>query len=192
MNTYCVILNAVYYVFYLMAVHLDNMIARAIYFPFYVFIKYCLPSHINGKYLKRLHEANDLGYKLFRNPKNGLCINWANVFFGLFYCGYAFIFIGSISGTLVRFFGEFHGIVVYLIPIIPIAIWWYPAQRAVFYKDRYLKYFKQFEKKEKHWLRKWMLITLAFCLGSILTGVLGIYLFFAIAIGRFDLWNLMH
>lgn len=81
MNTYCVILNAVYYVFYLIAVHLDNMIARAIYFPFYVFIKYCLPSHINGKYLKRLHETNDLGYKLFRNPQNGLCINWANVFF---------------------------------------------------------------------------------------------------------------
>lgn len=192
MDKYRNILNTIYYMYYIIGIVFDNLVGKVIFVPFYYLIKICLPNKINGKYLKRLQMANDMGNELSKNPKNGFSINFANTFFGLTYCGYAFIFTGSIAGTLVRFFGVFDSIFCWLIPIVPIAAWWYPAQRAVFHKDRYLKYFKQFEKEDKHWRRKWMLITLAFLGGSILTEVLGMYLFFVIAIGRFDLWNLMH
>lgn len=129
-------------------------------FKFFIVIDLCLNNvfyHIftmlsftkkhKGEYLSRMAKFNRYNIaKAYDYEGKNIC--YANTFFGAFYCGYSYFFIGSIFGTLVRLFGEFHGIVVYLIPIIPIAVWWYPAQRAVFYKDRYLKYFKQFEKKD--------------------------------------------
>jgi len=68
---------------------------------------------------------------------------------------------------------------------------WFPYKKMVLEGYRYLKYFKKFEKEDKQWHRKWALITVAFCFCSLLSAAFGIYLCFACAIGRFDLWNLM-
>ena len=48
-------------------------------------------------------------------------------------------------------FGGVNLIVAMTIIALPIGLCYIPAYRAVFSKDRYLKYFKQFEKEDEQW-----------------------------------------
>ena len=41
-----------------------------------------------------------------------------------------------------------------------------PVYKAVFSNNRYLEYFKEFEKENRAWHRKWARITTAFCIGE--------------------------
>ena len=66
-------------------------------------------------------------------------------------------------------------LVVLIILAFPIAICYIPAYKAVFSKDKYLKYFKQFEKKDASWHKKWKWITIAFCVGSVVSTIGGIF-----------------
>ncbi len=65
------------------------------------------------------------------------------------------------------------------IPVIPCDI---KTHKMVFTNDRYLKYFKKFEKKDEAWHKKWKRRTLLFSIGSIIAFVLGIAAAFAIYI----------
>ncbi len=53
--------------------------------------------------------------------------------------------------------------------------------KAVFSNDKYLEYFKQFEKKDEHWHKIWKWRTKAFIFGSITSFFLGIIMAFVIA-----------
>lgn len=57
--------------------------------------------------------------------------------------------------------------------IVPCIICYIPAYRAVFAKDNYLKYFRQFTKNSKQWHHRWKRVTIAFCIGAIVTMVAG-------------------
>ena len=74
---------------------------------------------------------------------------------------------------------RFKHIRLFLLFGIPIGLSYIPAYRAVFTKDRYLTYFRDFATKGTVWHRKWKWITIAFCVGSIvmtLMGVIGMYI----------------
>ena len=185
------ILNIIHYILYLFFIKFDILFAVPIYYSFYVLLKYCLPKKINVKYIDRLNEANETGSKIFRDPKDGSCIGWANTFFGMLYCNFFMIPIGILVGLITKLFGMPHPVIYMGVVIMVIAFGWRTPRKAVFDNDRYLKYFKKFEKESKQWHRKWALITVAFCFCSLLSAAFGIYLCFACAIGRFDLWNLM-
>ncbi len=189
-DRYSYVLNAILYIVYLGNVKFDNFIGAIVYFPFYLF-KFCLPKRISHIYIKRISKGNEEYSKLIKNPKNGSCMDCSESIFGLLYANYTFIPLGLIIGLLVKQYGVLHPIIYMPIIIIMIAITWQPVRRKVFKDYRYLKYFKKFEKEDKQWHRKWMWRTAAFCLGSLLSVAFGIYLCFACAIGRFDLWNLM-
>lgn len=189
-DRYSYILNAIFYMVYLGNVKIDNFICAIVYFPFYLF-KFCLPKRISDIYIKRISEANEEYSKIIKNPKRGSCINCSETIFGLLYANYTFIPLGLIIGLLVKQYGVLHPIIYMPIIIIMIAITWQPLRRKVFKDYCYLKFFKKFEKESKQWHRKWALITVAFCFCSLLSVAFGMYLFFACAIGRFDLWNIM-
>ena len=63
----------------------------------------------------------------------------------------------------------------WLLIALPIGLGYIPAYKAVFSNDRYLKYFKQFEKEDNLWLKKWKRIMMVFCVGSIVAIILGIF-----------------
>lgn len=56
------------------------------------------------------------------------------------------------------------------------------VNKKVFKKNRYLDYFKRFERKDEQWHRKWKLITLVFSVCALLSVALGFATFFAIMI----------
>lgn len=65
---------------------------------------------------------------------------------------------------------------------IPIEAAFIPLNRGVLKNERYLKYFKKFEKKDEQWHKKWKRITIVFCLGCIILVLLGGLLGLQIAI----------
>ena len=87
----------------------------------------------------------------------------------------SFVLLGIPDGI----FGGVNLIVATAIIALPIALGYIPAYRAVFSKDRYLNYFKQFEKEDEQWHKKWKMITWAFCIGALITMAIG---FFCMAI----------
>ena len=71
-----------------------------------------------------------------------------------------------------------------IVPAISVILGSIPTDKAVFSNDRYLEYFKKFEKEDEQWHRKWKRRTIAFCLGSIITAIISICLAFAIATSK--------
>ncbi|WP_289861582.1 hypothetical protein [uncultured Muribaculum sp.] len=72
--------------------------------------------------------------------------------------------------------------VILVIFAIPVGICYIPAYKAVFSNDKYLKYFKLFEKEDEHWHKKWKRRTIAFILGAIASLLLGIITAYTIVI----------
>lgn len=66
--------------------------------------------------------------------------------------------------------------------MIPIELAYIPAYKAVFSNDKYMKYFKKFEHEDEQWHRKWKRITIIFCLGGVVTIILGMFAAFRIGI----------
>ena len=60
----------------------------------------------------------------------------------------------------------------------PVALCYIPAYKAVFTRDRYLIYFKKFEREDNEWHKKWKYITILFLAGSIVMVLLGILAMF--------------
>lgn len=122
-------------------------------------------------------------YEDFKYGKKiGLSISVAHNMFGYFYLGYPLFISFVLGGISLREFGDLSSLAKLIILSIPIGLCYIPAYKAVFSNDRYLKYFKQFEKEDERWHKKWKWITIAFCLGSIIVTILGICFAFAIAI----------
>ena len=86
-----------------------------------------------------------------------------------------FFVISFISlGVLLRIFHDINQLVLILIFALPMTLAYIPAYRVVFRNDKYLKYFIRFEKKDALWHKKWRRRTIAFCIGGVLSFILGI------------------
>ena len=172
-------LNAVHYCIYIgekwSMKKVDNGVLRIMY---YLAVLFSFENFYNKKVDERKRDKALWNYMYGKN--GGVSIGLAHHWFGFFYSGYPCFFSWLLLGIASRMYGdEMKGMVVMLIIAFPIALGYIPAYRAVFSKDRYLKYFKQFEKENEQWHKKWKMITWAFCIGALITMAIG---FFCMAI----------
>ena len=65
---------------------------------------------------------------------------------------------------------------------LPVGLCYIPAYKAVLSNDRYLKYFKQFEKEDAKWHKKWKQITWGFCIGSVVFTIGGIFAMWGVSL----------
>lgn len=114
--------------------------------------------------------------------KNGLSISVAHHCFGFFFSCYPALLSFALLGTLYRFYGDANYMLMLIIVATPIGLCYIPAYKAVFAKDCYLLYFKQFEKENEQWHKKWKNITLFFCIGAVFAIFLGIGVMWSILI----------
>jgi len=158
-------LNAMHYCIWLMDIKFDNCVWRIMDRIFIPFAKLIFTKSFQKKIGdRRKRNQKELNLFLY-NRKNGYHIEWANYLFGYLYSGYPGFFSLALLGVAIKVFGNPNGFLM-----------------AVFSGDRYLKYFKQFEKEDEAWHKKWKRRTIAFCVGSVITTLLGIAAAFAIAI----------
>mgnify|MGYP006963746760 FL=1 len=172
-NKFAYFLNAVHYFIYLEEIWSNKKIEKIILSFFSILFSEKYMQKINDR--QKNKELKDFRY----GNKWGLSIGVAHYWFGYFYSGYfmflSFVLLGIPDGI----FGGVNLIVATAIIALPIALGYIPAYRAVFSKDRYLNYFKQFEKEDEQWHKKWKMITWAFCIGALITMAIG---FFCMAI----------
>ena len=173
-NKFAYFLNAVHYFIYLEEIWSNKKIEKIILSFFSILFSEKYMQKINDR--QKNQELKDFRY----GNKWGLSIGVAHYWFGYLYSCYPGFFSWLLLGIASRVYGdEVKGMVVLLIFSFPVALGYIPAYRAVFSKDRYLNYFKQFEKEDEQWHKKWKLITWAFCIGALITMAIG---FFCMAI----------
>lgn len=167
-------LNAIHYYLWLFDIKFGDFIGRVVDILLSPVPKYLFTKEYRKKYDERLSKVQTTKEKFFYDKKNGYHIGWANHWFGYIYSGYPAFLSFILMGFYFRSCEEMNYLIVLITASIPIGICYVPAYRAVFSKDRYLKYFKQFEKEDAQWHKKWKRITILFCIGSVIVTFMGI------------------
>ncbi len=175
-------LNAIHYCIWRIYMEIGNTIGKITNKILAPIPKYFFTKYYRKKYNERLPNERKKADIFLHNKNDGYYIGLANSLFGEIYSGYS-CFISFVSvGFAIRGSNEFNYCKIMILLIIPIGLAFIPAYKAVFSGDRYLEYFKQFEKEDEAWHKKWKRRTIAFCVGSVITTLLGIAAAFAIAI----------
>lgn len=167
-------LNAVHYCIYKEEVWSNRLLEKIVWKCFYVISK--LFSKESYYFKRRNKFRKDSKYQDYMyGQKAGQSIGLAHHLFGFIYSAYPGFFSWIVIGIADRTFGELNRIFFLLLFGIPIGICYIPAYRAVFTDDKYLKYFKKFEKEDNLWHKKWKRITFLFCVGAIIIEVIGFF-----------------
>ena len=172
-------LNAIHYCLWLGDMKFGDFVGAIVNKLLSPIPKYLFTKEYKKKYEERLVRERKNIDSFFYDKKSGYHIGWANHWFGFFYLGYPCFLSFVLVGLADKKFGDLSTFVFFLLFGIPIGLSYIPAYRAVFTKDRYLTYFRDFATKGTLWHRKWKWITIAFCVGSIvmtLMGIIGMYI----------------
>ena len=179
-------LNAVHYCIWRgsrrLQLVIDKVIGRFLLFFGVLFLSPKKQERLDIHIANREKET----YGYFNNKKRGFHILFANDNFGFFYGGYSIFISFLLNGIYIRVFEYINPVLLIVMLVVPIWLCYIPAYRAVFTNDNYLKYYKKFEKMDKSWHRKWVMITWAFCDCGILAFFVGIIALFAFAIGWYN------
>ena len=130
------------------------------------------------KFRKRYHE-NRLKFEpqfndLYDNDTDGFCVGWAHHWIGYFYSCYPMFISFALFGLGERLYGNVSSLVMLILIFCPAGACYIPLYKALYANDRYLKYFRKFEKEDERWHKKWSRITTLFCVGAALMFVGGI------------------
>ena len=136
---------------------------------------------------ERIYDRMNKGKKgleyFFDNKKSGFYVLRTHHFFGFFCASYPAVISYVMVGYMIKTsHGDPNRLLLILAIAIPVIIGTIPTHKAVFNKDRYLEYYKIFEKEDARWHRKWRRIMIAFCACSIVISLAGIALMLVIAI----------
>lgn len=166
-------LNAEHYVMWLWGIQAHNAIDKLVK----VLIKallFLFPRKIRETYYARVEKGQEELENFYNNRENGFHISIANHFFGLFYSNYSTIFSFIFAAISIKILNEFNCIIILISLAIPIGLCYIPAYRAVYSNNKYLIYFKKFEKENQAWHRKWNRLTILFSVGGVFTIILGL------------------
>ena len=122
------------------------------------------------KAYQRLNEEKKKGEAFYKDKKAGFGVGMADDIAGGIYTAYTFFPFYFITGAVIdRLTGipAINPIVFIPLIIVDIFVIFKPFRKAVFDNDRYLKYYKIFEKKDAAWHRKWKRITIMLILGVV-------------------------
>ena len=174
-------LNAVHYCIYLGEIwsmkKVDNCVLRIMY---YLSVLFSFENFYNKKVDERT-KCKDLWYYMY-GKEGGIAISSAHHWFGFFYSGYSIFLSFVLLGIPDGMFGGVNEIIAIAIIALPVGLCYIPAYNAVFLNDRYLKYFKQFEKEDAKWHKKWKQITWGFCIGSVVFTIGGIFAMWGVSL----------
>lgn len=167
-------LNAIHYTIWLIYMKFGDFVGNIVEAMLAPIPKFLFAKEHKKKYYEHLSQRQKIANSFFHDQEGGFYIGWAHHLFGYFYLGYPTFFSFVLLGIADKKTESLNIILATVLFAIPIVVCYIPAYKAVFAKDRYLKYFKLFEKENEDWHRKWKLITVAFCVGSVAFTLLGI------------------
>jgi len=131
-------------------------------------LKYIFTENFKKRYHESRRELQPQWDNLYCDNIGGFCVSWAHHWLGLFCACYPISLSFALLGVGTRWFGSLPSFVVPILIFVPMGLCYIPVYKALYGKDRYLKYFKKFEKEDKCWHRKWSQITTLFTVVSVL------------------------
>ena len=161
-------LNAIHYSLFVMDKKLQITVNECIQDFLYSIFEFFGHEETYNTRIKNTYNDKKVTNFLY-GKKTGLSTYWAHHWFGYFYCGYPALLSFILTALVIHYFGKSDKLILLFTMGIPTGMGYIPAYMAVFHKDRYLNFFKKYEKKDEHWHRKWKWITVAFCIGAIIT-----------------------
>lgn len=172
-NKFGYFLNAVHYCMWLSEKRFGKFMEKMIDLLFAPIPKYLFTESFKEKYYKHLPTEMKTINKYLYGSEQGLSIVGANHKFSYFYSGYSIFLSFVIIGVTNRFYEDLHPLMDFSLIALSVMVFYIPAYSAVFFNDRYLKYFRQFEKKDERWHKKWRKITILFIIGSVVSTIMG-------------------
>lgn len=171
-NKFEYFLNAILYSLWLSEIRSDIFIEKGVNRMLSLISKYLFTTRYRQK-LNEHQTQRKFDYRNFRYDREyGLNISSAKHWFGFFYSCYPMILSFIIFALITKYWGTLsYSLILFAIPII---IAYIPAYRAVFWKDRYICYFKLFEQEQIGWHKKWKMIKCLFIIGAVLSIIIGI------------------
>jgi len=119
---------------------------------------------------------------IFNNEKSGLFSIWAGIQMGglLVFFGYSLfnIFQALIGKSLIQFIWE-NNVYKILFIVILLLLPWIINEQFLFKKDKYLKYFEEFDNQPKSMRKKWSWISLGIILFIILFFIASFFIYSA-------------
>lgn len=170
-------LNAVHYCMWLREKRFGHFMEKLLCNVLFVFKSVsirCLKKTNAGTQLINRSEMNKIFYS-----KKSFSIFWSNNWFVFFYCCYPGALSFLLAASAIKLFDDLNLIAILLF-IAPVELTSLFVNRAVFKNDRYLTFFRDFEKEDDGWHKKWSRITTAFCLGAVVMTVAGIAAMWAV------------
>lgn len=173
-NKFAYALNAILYCLWLADIKYSELIRKAVFtilspIPKYVFTK---------KYRAKFYENQAIGLKNRKkhmlNRKDGYHIQCAKYIFNSHSAAYPGFIALVAAGFIIRFTGELPLLIFSPIVFILITIGAITEHKLLYSHDKYLNYFKQFDKEDEHWHKKWNRITTVFCVGAVVSILLGL------------------
>ena len=174
-NSFEYFLNAVHYFLWIFDIRFSNYCDKIFGKLVSPIGKFLFTEEQKRKYYERKAEHQKELDTLLFDKEYGIHIGWANHWFGYFYSCYPSLLSFVLLGIVDKISGGLSMILATLLFLIPTGLCYIPAYKSVFAQDRYLKYFKQFEKEDERWHRKWKWRTIVFCIGGVISFLMGIF-----------------
>lgn len=179
-NKFEYFLNAVHYSLWLNDINFGNYMGKVVDKQLSLIFKYPFTKEQKKRYNERRLKEQKKADKFLYDKETGWHIESANHWFGYFYSCYPAFLSFLLLGTIFRLCKDVNYLTILLTASIPVCILYIPAYKAVFEKDRYLEYFKQFKKEDEYWHRKWRHIAMMFCISAVVTALFGIAVMWSI------------
>ena len=138
-------------------------------------LKYLFTKNFREKYYENKRKYLPQWDNLYLNGKDGYLIALAHRWMGNFYSCYPMFISFALFGLGERLYGNVSSLVMLILIFCPAGVCYIPLYKALYANDRYLKYFRKFEKEDERWHKKWSRITTLFCVGAALFFIGGIF-----------------
>lgn len=153
-------LNAMLYCIWLINIQEENFAGKVVDALFSPILKYLFTKEHKQIYNERISNKNKCYY--IGSSFNFLCSSYLLCLLSII-LGFVFKYVEDVSLTLI-----------FLTAGIPTVICHMLLCRAVFSKNRYIKYFKRFDKENEQWHRKWERRAIILYVCGIISPFLGI------------------
>lgn len=153
-----------------------RFLGRIVDIVVFLVIRYCTPTNLRNKWLTRLQDPNNqkIVDDVLYGSESGVSLVYCDYYFAYFCASYAMFFAWVLYSIIERYVS----ISFIAIASTVLVLGYIPCHLTVYRKNKYIKYFKQFKKKDASWHGKWRWVTIGFMLGGIFISILG-FLYYA-------------
>lgn len=174
-------MNALCYGLWLQSLDRSKMMKQLVFWLLSPIPKYFMTEKCRQKFYMRQQQKMNENENFLFDEKDGFYIQRVYNSFNFHLFWYAMFISSILCGLYVRIFDRISYLVFCILFVTPCLLIYAAAESAVFSNNQYLRFFKQFKKKDERWQKKWQNMASLYCVGAWIVFAIGIFIFSLIA-----------